>query len=68
MFPLLFRSPAMKWSNIASRGLTIFAPLGAELPDPQPIYVVLFVIIVTLISVLNLDKPKDDENKEGDDK
>ena len=60
MFPLLFRYPAMKWSNIASRGLTIFAPLGAELPDPQPIYVVLFVIITSLIAVLYLDKPKED--------
>ena len=42
IFPLVVRVDAMKWCNIVSRGLTITAPMAAEIPDPGPIKIVFF--------------------------
>ena len=51
LFPLELRSDAMKWCNIISRGLTIFAPICAEIPDPGPIRITMVFMVVSFIAV-----------------
>ena len=47
LFPLKLRGDAMKWCNIVSRGLTIFAPMCAEIPDPGPIKITLVFMLIS---------------------
>ena len=51
LFPLELRSDAMKWCNVISRGLTIFAPICAEIPDPGPIRITMVFMVVSFIAV-----------------
>ena len=58
MFPLSIRNQALKWCNIISRGITIMAPMCAELPDPRPIQLVIGFIVISFGCVFFLDNPR----------
>jgi hypothetical protein len=55
LFPLELRADALKWCNIISRGLTIFAPMCAEIPDPGPIKIVFVLMLVSFIFITQLN-------------
>jgi len=59
LFPLNERGNALKWCNLISRFITIFAPVVAEIPDPGPTEIILLFLIIALISAFQLDdKPQ----------
>jgi hypothetical protein len=54
IFPFYKRATAIGICNLVARGITIAAPMVAELPKPYPACVMLFFSILQLIDVLFL--------------
>ena len=52
VFPLLKRATAIGICQFVARGLTIFAPLIAELDEPIPMLILSFITLTALVGAL----------------
>ena len=59
LFPAVFRSTTHGICNIVGRGLSIFAPLVAEMPEPYPEWFLFTVSIIAICMSFLLEKKTD---------
>ena len=55
-FPFSHKTTAMKWCNLVSRGLTILAPMAAELPGQGPLIIMALTLSSSLLTVQKLQE------------
>ena len=65
VFPLLKRSMAVSICNFVARAATIFAPLIAELDNPWPLLIIVFITIVAFITALTFPSRDEARSVEG---
>ena len=55
-FPFVHKTTAMKWCNLVSRGLSILAPMAAELPGQGPLVIMAVTLTSSLLTVQKLQE------------